>query len=175
MLKLEGQNGSVFYGGERIGYKGRPFKCWKFRSMEPDSDYLLENLLSNDSSAKQEWEKYRKLRQDPRITTHTAQIIRKSSIDELPQLWNVLIGDMSLVGPRPILEEEQSYFGSTLKEYMSVRPGLTGLWQVSGRNETSFMQRVHWDNWYVRNWSLWGDIVILIKTPFVLITGKGAS
>ena len=175
MLKLEGQGGSVFYGGLRMGYQGRFFNCWKFRSMEPDSDHLLHEYLESNPQAKADWEKYRKLSRDPRITTRTARFIRKASIDELPQLWNVLTGDMSLVGPRPILEEEQSYFGNTLKEYISVRPGLTGLWQVSGRNNTSFARRVYWDSWYVRNWSLWGDIVILVKTPLVLLTGKGAN
>ena len=175
MLKAEGQGGTIFYGGERMGYRGRMFKCWKFRSMEPDSDHLLHAHLAADPQAQADWDKYRKLSNDPRITTRTARFIRKASIDELPQLWNVLAGDMSLVGPRPILEEEKSYFGKTLKDYMSVRPGLTGLWQVSGRNDTSFERRVYWDNWYIRNWSLWGDIVILIKTPLVLLTGKGAN
>ena len=173
-LKLEGQGGSLFYGGTRIGKNGRAFKCWKFRSMQPDSDHLLHARLDNDPAARAQWEKYRKLADDPRVTTKTARLIRKLSIDELPQLWNVLSGDMSLVGPRPILEEEIPYFGDRLKDYTAVRPGVTGLWQVSGRNATSFMRRVHWDSWYVRNWSLWGDLVILIKTPFVLLTGSGA-
>ncbi|MBP9868118.1 MAG: exopolysaccharide biosynthesis polyprenyl glycosylphosphotransferase [Alphaproteobacteria bacterium] len=174
-LKLEGQSGRLFYGGERIGYQGNRFKCWKFQSMEPNSDHLLNNYLEANPQAKENWEKYRKLANDPRVTTKTARFIRKASIDELPQLWNVLMGDMSLVGPRPILEDEIPYFGETIKEYLSVKPGLTGLWQVSGRNDTSFKRRVYWDSWYVRNWSLWGDIVILIKTPFVLISRKGAS
>jgi Undecaprenyl-phosphate galactose phosphotransferase WbaP len=175
MLKLEGQGGSVFYGCKRIGYKGRRFGCWKFRSMEPDSDHLLQARLEADPAAREQWEKFRKLPDDPRVTTRTARFIRKASIDELPQLWNVLVGDMSLVGPRPILEDEVSYFGDALRDYLSVRPGLTGLWQVSGRNATSFLRRVYWDRWYVRNWSLWSDIVILVKTPFVLLTGHGAS
>lgn len=174
MLKIEGQGGSVFYGGKRLGKKGKLFKCWKFRSMEPDSDHLLEAYLEADPLVKARWEKYRKLEQDPRITTKTAHIIRKLSIDELPQLWNVLVGDMSIVGPRPILEEETHYFGRRIRHYLSVRPGLTGLWQVSGRNNTSFMRRVYWDSWYVRNWSLWHDIIIMIKTPLVLISRKGA-
>jgi len=175
MLKFEGQGGTVFYGGKRIGYQGDYFSCWKFRSMEPDSDHLLHAYLASDPQARADWEKYRKLPSDPRVTTRTARFIRKASIDELPQLWNVLMGDMSIVGPRPILEDEQSYFTiDALNEYMSVRPGLTGLWQVSGRNATSFARRIHWDRWYIRNWSLWGDIVIIIKTPLVLLTGKGA-
>lgn len=176
MLKIEGQNGSIFYGGKRIGYKGRLFSCWKFRSMEPDSNHLLEDYLSTSDGIRADWEKYRKLACDPRVTTRTARFIRKASIDELPQLWNVLLGDMSLVGPRPILEDETHYFDNKMmKEYLSVRPGVTGLWQVSGRNNTSFDRRVKWDSWYVRNWSLWEDIVILIKTPIVLLTRRGAS
>ncbi len=174
MLKLEGQGGSLFYGGYRIGRKGQRFACWKFRSMEPDSDHLLDELLEKDPEAREEWEKYRKLKKDPRVTTKTARIIRKTSIDELPQLWNVLVGDMSLVGPRPILDKEIGYFGDSLNEYLEVRPGITGLWQVSGRNETTFERRVYWDSWYVRNWSVWGDIVIMIKTLKVVACGHGA-
>lgn len=107
-------------------------------------------------------------------TTKTAAIIRKASIDELPQLWNVLVGDMSLVGPRPILDNEKELFGDTINEYMRVRPGITGLWQVSGRNNVSFQRRIYWDGWYVRNWSLWGDCVILIKTLNVVFGRSGA-
>ena len=176
MLKIEGQGGSPLYGGERIGQGGKLFRCWKFRSMEPNSDYLLTAYLDANPSAKADWEKYRKLPNDPRVTTRTARFIRKASIDELPQLWNVVVGDMSLVGPRPILENEVHYFDETMmKEYLSVKPGITGLWQVSGRNNTSFKRRVAWDSWYVRNWSMWGDIVILIKTPIVMLSRKGAS
>lgn len=176
MLKIEGQGGSIFYGGKRIGRGGAKFHCWKLRSMEPDSDHLLEAYLDSDPEIRKNWEIFRKLPKDPRITTHTARLIRKLSLDELPQLWNIFVGDMSLVGPRPILEDEIGYFTeATLKDYLSVRPGLTGLWQVSGRNKTSFKRRVYWDSWYVRNWSLWGDIIILIKTPLVLLSRKGAS
>lgn len=176
LLKMEGQGGTLFYGGKRIGKNGRYFNCWKFRSMEPNSDHLLHDYLDKNPDMKADWEKFRKLPNDPRVTTRTARFIRKASIDELPQLWNILTGDMSLVGPRPILEDEQGYFDNeTLQEYLSVRPGLTGLWQVSGRNQTSFKRRIHWDSWYVRNWSLFGDIVILIKTPLVLLSRKGAS
>lgn len=145
--------------------------------MEPDSDYLLEEYFAKNPKAKEYWETFRKMpqNQDPRITTRTANIIRKTSIDELPQLWNVFVGDMSLVGPRPILQDEMKFYGDALNEYYDVQPGITGLWQVSGRNETTFKQRVSWDQWYVRNWSLWGDVVILIKTPFILLSRKGAS
>jgi Undecaprenyl-phosphate galactose phosphotransferase WbaP len=174
-LKIEGQSGSPFYGGKRVGKGGKEFRCWKFQTMEPNSDHLLQAYLDADPEAKEAWEKYRKLQNDPRVTTRTARIVRKTSLDELPQLWNVLLGDMSLVGPRPILADEIRYFGDTIHDYLSVRPGITGLWQVSGRNDTTFAQRVVWDRWYVRNWSLWGDIVILIKTPFVILSRKGAS
>lgn len=173
-LKLEGQGGSIFYGGYRIGKNGHRFKCWKFRSMEPNSDHLVDELLARDPEAKAHFELYRKLKHDPRITTKTAAIIRKASIDELPQLWNVLVGDMSLVGPRPILDNEKELFGDTINEYMRVRPGITGLWQVSGRNNVSFQRRIYWDGWYVRNWSLWGDCVILIKTLNVVFGRSGA-
>lgn len=173
MLKLEGQGGSIFYGGNRIGRGGRLFRCWKIRSMEPNSDHLLQAYLDSDPAIRAHWDKFRKLDRDPRVTTKTARLIRKTSFDEVPQLWNVLVGDMSLVGPRPILEDEVAYFEDKMDDYLSVRPGVTGLWQVSGRNDTSFKRRVYWDSWYVRNWTLWGDIVILIKTPLVLLMQKG--
>ncbi len=175
LLKLEGQGGSIFYGGERIGRKGKKFNCWKFRTMEPNSNHLLYALLERDPEAKAQWEKFRKLKQeDPRVQTKTARFIRKTSLDELPQIWNVLKGDMSFVGPRPILEDEAKLFGDAISYYLRVRPGITGLWQVSGRNNASFERRVYWDSWYVRNWSVWGDIVILIKTLRVVLCRSGA-
>jgi len=174
-LKYEGQGGSIFYGGERVGQFGQKFKCWKFRSMQPDSDHLLHELIESDPEIKKEWTKFRKLKgEDPRVTTKTARLIRKSSIDELPQLWNVLVGDMSLVGPRPILEDEIELQGPSHSNYTMVRPGITGLWQVSGRNDTSFQRRVYMDDWYIRNWSIWSDIVILIKTLMVVLRGSGS-
>lgn len=175
MLKVEGQSGSIFYGGKRVGRNGALFKCWKFQSMEPNSDHLLQALLDSDPEIKADWDIYRKLKvPDPRITTKTAAIIRKTSIDELPQLWNVFIGDMSLVGPRPILQDEVDLFGEDIRHYIRTNPGITGLWQVSGRNDTSFERRVYWDKWYVRNWSFWGDLVILIKTIRVVLGKSGA-
>lgn len=175
MLKLEGQGGSVFYGGLRVGRNGKKFPCWKFRSMEPNSDHLLHELLEKDPEAKAEWEAYRKLKvPDPRITSKTAHTIRKLSIDELPQLWNVIKGDMSIVGPRPILEEEIELFDEAIQDYYHMQPGITGLWQVSGRNETTFQRRIYWDSWYARNWSLWGDIVIMLKTLRVVTSKDGA-
>lgn len=175
-LKMEGQDGSLFYGGERIGYHNKKFKCWKIRSMQPDSDHLLYDYLDKNPQAKENWEKFRKLENDPRVIAKTARFIRKASLDELPQLWNVLLGDMSLVGPRPILEDEKHYFSTgAYAEYISVRPGLTGLWQVSGRNELSFEERIQLDREYIKNMSFWNDLMIIIKTPIVLLTGRGAS
>ena len=172
--KKEGQGGSLFYGGERIGKDGVKFKCWKFRSMEPDSDHLFQALLESDDQIKSDWDKFQKLKvDDPRVQTKTSRLMRKTSIDELPQLWNVIKGDMSLVGPRPILESEIPLFGSSFDNYIQVRPGVTGLWQVSGRNDTSFERRVYMDNWYVRNRSIWGDITILFKTIMVVLKGSG--
>ncbi|MGB4057721.1 MAG: exopolysaccharide biosynthesis polyprenyl glycosylphosphotransferase [Alphaproteobacteria bacterium] len=175
LLKIEGQGGTVFYGGERIGKGGQKFCCWKFRSMEPGTDHLLHKYLEENQQAKAYWDRYFKLPDDPRVQTRTAKFIRKASIDELPQLWNVLKGEMSLVGPRPILPNEISAYGDNYREYTSLKPGLTGLWQVSGRNGTSFQRRVVWDSWYVRNWSLWGDIVIILKTIYVVLNRSGAN
>ncbi|NCC22340.1 MAG: exopolysaccharide biosynthesis polyprenyl glycosylphosphotransferase [Alphaproteobacteria bacterium] len=175
MLKVEGQGGSVLYGGNRVGRHGRVFRCWKFRTMEPGTDHLLHEYLARSPEAKAVWERYFKLPDDPRVQTRTARFIRKASIDELPQLWNVLKGEMSLVGPRPILESEAGAYGDAIREYKSVKPGITGLWQASGRNGTSFRRRVVWDSWYVRNWSLWGDIVIIFKTVKVVLDRRGAS
>jgi undecaprenyl-phosphate galactose phosphotransferase len=175
MQKLEGQGGSVLYAGLRVGQDGRLFRCWKFRSMEPGTDHLLQEYLEKNPQAKAHWKRYFKLPDDPRVQTRTSRFIRKASIDELPQLWNVLKGDMSLVGPRPILESEIPFYGERIDEYTSVKPGLTGLWQVSGRNGTSFQRRVVWDSWYVRNWTLWGDIIIILKTIQVVLNRSGAS
>ncbi|MDA0967541.1 MAG: undecaprenyl-phosphate galactose phosphotransferase WbaP [Proteobacteria bacterium] len=174
MLLIKKDGGPVFFGHERIGKNNKRFKCWKFRTMSVDAEAALENLLKNDKAAKQMWDTHRKLINDPRITK-IGKLLRKTSIDEFPQLWNVLRGHMSLVGPRPILPDEVIFFNeSELSKYKSVRPGITGLWQVSGRNNVSFKQRVHFDTWYVENWSLWCDIVVIIKTGFVLVNRLGA-
>ncbi len=175
MLKLEGQGGTPLYAGTRVGQNGRIFRCWKFRTMEPGTDHLLHQYLAANPEAKAHWDRYFKLPDDPRVQTRTSRFIRKASIDELPQLWNVLTGDMSLVGPRPILESEIESYGDRIDEYISVKPGITGLWQTSGRNGTSFRRRVVWDSWYVRNWTLWGDIVIILKTIQIVLNRSGAS
>ena len=173
-LKIRQSGGSAFYVNERIGYGKRKFKCYKFRTMWPDSDDLLWALLENDPVARDEWEKYRKVRrEDPRVTP-IGRFLRLTSLDELPQLWNILIGEMSLVGPRPILEREIDDYGRQLDDYGRSVPGLTGLWQVSGRNELGFDERVALDMMYLRNWSFWLDIMILAKTAGVVFGRKGA-
>lgn len=166
--------GSAFYSQIRIGKDGKEFKFWKFRSMKVDAEKALEEILASNPKMKADWDVKRKLSNDPRITK-IGKFLRKSSLDELPQLLNVLVGQMSLVGPRPILPDEVIFFTDMqLKIYYSAKPGITGLWQVSGRNETVFKHRVHLDCWYVRNWSLWHDIVILFKTVGVVLKRGGA-
>ncbi|MCB9973096.1 MAG: exopolysaccharide biosynthesis polyprenyl glycosylphosphotransferase [Rhodospirillales bacterium] len=172
--KLEGADTPIFYGGARVGMKGNEFKCWKFNTMHRNADQLLKELIEKDPDIRKEWFEFKKLKNDPRVDSRISKILRKTSLDELPQLWNVFVGDMSLVGPRPILPDQRRDYGDFLPYYESVRPGITGLWQVSGRNETTFDQRVYWDGWYIKNWSLWNDIVILFKTVGVLLTGHGA-
>lgn len=171
LVKQDG--GHAFYGHERIGKNGRTFKCLKFRSMHADSERMLKRILATDPVARAEWEKDFKLRNDPRITK-VGKFLRKTSADELPQLFNVLSGEMSLVGPRPIVEAELERYGSASTYYLSVTPGITGLWQVSGRNDTSYKERVALDAWYAQNWSMWYDIAILFKTVGVVFGRKGA-
>ena len=171
MIKKDG--GPAFYGHTRVGQNGRPFKCWKFRSMRVDAEQVLAEILEKDSEARAEWERDFKLKNDPRITK-IGDFIRKTSLDEFPQFYNVLRGDMSLVGPRPIVEDERKYYGDKFDYYLSVKPGITGLWQVSGRNDTTYDERVSLDAEYVQNWSLWLDIKTILKTFYVVIARKGA-
>lgn len=138
-----------------------------------NSDEILQNLFKNEPLAKAEWEKDFKLKDDPRITP-LGNFLRRSSLDELPQLWNVLKGEMSLVGPRPIVAEELSRYDEDVDYYFMAKPGMTGLWQVSGRNDVDYQKRVYLDAWYVKNWSLWNDLVILCKTISVVIRRSGA-
>ncbi|AWR86212.1 undecaprenyl-phosphate galactose phosphotransferase WbaP [Meiothermus taiwanensis] len=165
--------GSVFYGQWRVGLSGNRFRAWKFRSMVRDADRLLAEYLQRHPELKAEWEHDQKLKNDPRVT-RVGRFLRKTSLDELPQLWNVLKGEMSLVGPRPIVDEEIKRYGSHFSLYAKVRPGLTGLWQVSGRNDTTYAERVAMDVYYVRNWSPWLDLYILARTVWVVLFGKGA-
>lgn len=163
----------VIFGHERIGRNGRPFRCYKFRSMVMNAGEVLEELLRNDPVAREEWNREFKLKNDPRITP-VGHFLRKTSLDELPQLWNVLKGEMSLVGPRPVTAEEVKRYGEQAQHYLQAKPGMTGLWQVSGRNDVDYDSRVYLDTWYVKNWSLWSDIVILLRTVRVVLGRNGA-
>lgn len=171
LIKKDGED--VIYSHERIGRDGKVFKCLKFRTMVVNSQEVLEELLNNDPIARAEWEKDFKLKNDPRITK-VGHFLRKTSLDELPQLFNVLKGEMSLVGPRPIVQEELVRYRDDVSYYLMVKPGITGLWQVSGRNDVDYDTRVYLDSWYVKNWSLWSDIIILLKTVNVVLGRKGA-
>ena len=165
--------GPVLFRHTRIGKDGKPFACYKFRSMCVDAKERLETLLETDPTAREEWERDFKLKNDPRITKSGA-FLRKTSLDELPQIFNVLKGEMSLVGPRPIIAEELPRYGEFKEDYLMVRPGITGMWQVSGRSDIDYEERVRLDSWYVRNWNLWLDIVLLFKTFYVVLARKGA-
>jgi Undecaprenyl-phosphate galactose phosphotransferase WbaP len=165
--------GPAFYGQERIGRHGRRFKAWKFRTMVVNADEVLEKYLGTDPLLRAEWEANHKLKIDPRVTW-IGSFLRKTSLDELPQLWNVLCGEMSLVGPRPIVEAEIDKYADEYEYYVDVLPGITGLWQVSGRNNTTYPERVAFDAYYVKNWSLWLDLYILISTVRVILFREGA-
>jgi Undecaprenyl-phosphate galactose phosphotransferase WbaP len=165
--------GPLFYGHSRIGYAGNWFMAWKFRTMYPNGDQALQNYLKKHPEASEEWERDHKLKEDPRVTP-IGKILRGLSFDELPQIWNVLKGEMSLVGPRPIVAAEVSKYGNVFKKYSAVKPGITGMWQVSGRSEISYDERVRLDEFYVANWSPWLDIFILAKTVIILLRRRGA-
>lgn len=165
--------GPIIFKHKRIGKNGKEFNCYKFRSMCVDAKEKLEELLKNDPEAKAEWEKYFKLKSDPRITKSGA-FLRKTSLDELPQIFNVLKGEMSLVGPRPVIREELPRYGEYRRDYLMVKPGITGMWQVSGRSDTGYKERVQLDSWYVRNWSVWLDLMLLWRTMKIVIKCKGA-
>ncbi|WP_112122703.1 undecaprenyl-phosphate galactose phosphotransferase WbaP [Haemophilus influenzae] len=165
--------GNAIYGHPRIGRNGKTFNCLKFRTMVVNSKEVLDELLRTDPEARAEWEKDFKLKNDPRITKIGA-FIRKTSLDELPQLFNVLKGEMSLVGPRPIVIDELERYEENVDYYLMAIPGMTGLWQVSGRNNIDYNTRVYFDSWYVKNWSLWNDIAILFKTVNVVLKRGGA-
>jgi undecaprenyl-phosphate galactose phosphotransferase len=165
--------GPAVFGHKRLGMNGDTFFCLKFRSMIMNSDDVLGKYLSQNAEARTEWERDYKLRDDPRVT-RIGKFLRQTSLDELPQLLNVLKGEMSIVGPRPIVISESEKYDSDISHYYRVRPGITGLWQVSGRSDVSYNERVGMDSWYVRNWSLWNDIAIICKTFSVVFTRSGA-
>ncbi|MTI80586.1 MAG: undecaprenyl-phosphate galactose phosphotransferase WbaP [Firmicutes bacterium] len=172
-IKLDSK-GPVLFTQKRIGQNGVTFKCYKFRTMHTKSDKLLKKYFRKNKEAKEEWETYNKLKEyDPRVT-RVGSFLRRFSLDELPQLINVILGDMSLVGPRPYLPRERKQMGDYLHDIQVTKPGITGLWQVSGRNEVEFNGRLKLDVWYVRNWSLWLDIVMLLKTIRVVFKRNGA-
>jgi Undecaprenyl-phosphate galactose phosphotransferase WbaP len=165
--------GPALFGHRRIGANGEPFVCWKFRTMVPNADEVLARTLAADPAARAEWDRDFKLKNDPRVT-RIGRILRAASLDELPQLFNVLKGDMSLVGPRPIVRKEIARYGSAFHDYAGCRPGITGAWQVSGRNDIDYGSRVRLDQEYARNWSLKRDGRILLQTAVVVIQGRGA-
>jgi Undecaprenyl-phosphate galactose phosphotransferase WbaP len=166
-------SGPVFYGQRRIGRQGREFRAWKFRSMVQDADDVLKRYLAAHPELADEWAQKHKLASDPRITS-IGKFLRRTSLDELPQLWNVITGEMSLVGPRPIVEAERARYAEALDLYLKVRPGITGLWQVSGRSNTTYEERVGFDEYYVRNWSVWLDLHVLGRTVKTVIRAEGA-
>ena len=165
--------GPVIFAHLRIGQKRRVFPCYKFRTMVPDAEEKLREYLLENPAAMAEWEDSFKLKDDPRIT-RVGRFLRKTSLDELPQLLNVLKGEMSLVGPRPIVRREIIKYGEYFRDFALVPPGITGMWQVNGRSDTTYEERVRMDSWYVRNWSVWIDLVYLLKTVRVVFSGKGA-
>ncbi len=165
--------GPVFFSHRRVGRAGKEFSCHKFRTMVANAQESLEEILRCNPEFREEWEQNFKLKEDPRIT-RVGRFLRKTSLDELPQLFNVLKGDMSLVGPRPIIQKEVAHFENSASYYFMVRPGIAGLWQVSGRNDINYPERVRLESWYVRNWSLWLDITLLIRTVGAVLTKRGA-
>ncbi len=172
LIKLDSR-GPAFYKAKRIGYNEKVFYVYKFRTMFNDADKKLNDLLESSEELKNEFEENFKLKRDPRVT-RIGRFLRKTSLDELPQIFNVFKGEMNLVGPRPIVNDEIEKYGEAFYELIKVKPGVSGLWQVSGRSDVGYDERVQLDLFYIKNWSLWMDIIILIKTLFVVIQGRGA-
>ncbi|MGB7240878.1 MAG: sugar transferase [Sulfitobacter sp.] len=165
--------GPALYGHKRIGYGGLVFKCWKFRSMMTDGKDVLERYLEAHPEEKAEWVKNRKLKNDPRVT-RIGRVLRAYSIDELPQLLNVLVGEMSFVGPRPVVCDELNKYGSAAVHYLSARPGVTGLWQISGRSDVCYSERITLDSQYVQSWSFTQDCAIIARTIPAVVSAKGS-
>lgn len=171
---LATSKGKVIYSQKRVGRGGIYFQCYKFRTMYEHADTILHNILANDKEKRREWDELHKLKNDPRITP-LGSLLRKSSLDELPQFWNVLKGDLSVVGPRPVVEEEISkHFGTKAQKILSIKPGITGLWQISGRNNTTYAQRIALDEYYVDNRTLFMDLKIIALTIPSMVFKKGA-
>jgi exopolysaccharide production protein ExoY len=173
MFLMRKSDGTVIYRHRRVGRGGQMFSCLKFRTMVPNADQVLRDLLESDSDLRAEWIRDHKLRHDPRVT-RLGRFLRRTSLDELPQLLNVLRGEMSLVGPRPVVREELLRYGRNVGTYLAAKPGITGLWQVTGRNDTDYRRRVVLDTYYVRNQNLLLDLYILVKTTGVVLGGSGA-
>jgi Undecaprenyl-phosphate galactose phosphotransferase WbaP len=171
--RIRQDGGPAIFAHKRVGQSGKVFACYKFRSMRVDAEEQLRELLASDPALRVEWEKEFKLKDDPRIS-EIGHFLRRTSLDELPQLFNVIKGEMSLVGPRPVVRKELERYGDDVDYFLMVRPGMTGLWQVSGRNDVNYDTRVYLDTWYVKNWSLWYDIAILFKTIKVVLMREGA-
>ncbi|CTQ32695.1 sugar transferase [Jannaschia rubra] len=172
MLIAWRDGGGVVYAHQRIGRDGIPFGCLKFRTMVRDADVQLARLLRDDPDAREEWAESQKLRNDPRILKGIGHVLRATSLDELPQLWNVLTGQMSLVGPRPVVEDELRRYGPARSLYLSVRPGLTGPWQIGARSDGTYDARVREDSDYVRNWTLSQDLAIIMRTALIVLRGR---
>lgn len=165
--------GAPIYRQERIGKDGKPFMLYKFRTMVKNADQLLLACLAEDPALAAEWAANQKLKNDPRLTS-AGRFLRKTSLDELPQIINIIQGNMTIVGPRPIVQDEKGRYGKYFHEYCEVYPGLTGLWQTSGRNNTTYAQRIAYDHYYINNWSLWLDLRIMVRTIPVTIKAYGA-
>jgi exopolysaccharide production protein ExoY len=172
LVKLTSK-GPVFFGHDRVGFAGRRFRCWKFRTMVVDGERVLEDHFRRFPAERAIWLAERKLRDDPRVTSVGA-VLRKLSVDELPQLYNILLGQMSVVGPRPVVADELENYRDSAGHYLRTRPGLTGLWQVSGRNDTSYRKRVLLDRLYVRRWSMVLDLWIILRTVPAVLYSRGA-
>jgi len=172
LIKLDSP-GPAFYGHRRLGARDTHFRCWKFRTMHMNAEHLLDKYLQDNPELQAEWEQNQKLRDDPRVT-RIGWYLRKTSLDELPQLWNVFRGEMSLTGPRPIVDAEVHKYGEVYELYRRIRPGMSGFWQVSGRSEIDYGERVAMDSYYVRNWSVWLDLMILARTAKIVLLGRGA-
>jgi len=173
VLRIRATGGPAIFGHKRVGRHGKEFTCYKFRTMVTNAEVVLKDILAKDPEAAAEWARDFKMKDDPRIIS-IGRLLRRTSLDELPQIWNVLLGDMSLVGPRPIVAAELERYGQYVDYYLEAKPGITGIWQVSGRNNTTYSERVAQDVWYVRNWSLWYDLVVLLKTVAAVFRREGA-
>jgi Undecaprenyl-phosphate galactose phosphotransferase WbaP len=172
IIKLDSP-GPIFYTQKRVGRDGRDVFIWKFRTMMVNAESILEAMLKKDDILREEWEQNFKLKNDPRVT-RVGGFLRRTSLDELPQLWNVLKREMSLIGPRPIVAEEISLYGDDFEIFKQVPPGMTGMWQISGRNDLSYDERIGLDVYYVQNWSIWLDLHILMHTLLIVLQGHGA-